>query len=169
MDSSNGSADILAKHLKASGVAVGWTDVAAYGYEVGQYDAPALGADGPPLAFVYDRSASHSRRQLGMRLEGCRHYADRMGWVVVGGWFDLGEHAMSIQRPQLDALITTMRAQADECEVLCLVHTWERLTANPSHRLLLQQRITAAGGQTVTTFDAPGRTAARIAATRRNP
>lgn len=107
----------------------------------------------PPLAFVYDRCASRSRRQLHMRLEGCRHYAEGMGWAIAGSWVDLGEHALTVHRPQLAALLTAMRAEADHHEVLCLVHTRDRLATDTTHRLLLQQRIFEAGGRTVTTFD----------------
>ncbi|MFI0709987.1 hypothetical protein ACH4SK_04915 [Streptomyces inhibens] len=105
-----------------------------------------------PLAFVYDRSAGHAQRQLGMRLAACRHYANHAGWALAG-WCDLGDHAQSMHRPQLSALLTAMRAAADHREVLCLVHTWERLATDATHRLLLQQRIIEAGGRTVTTFD----------------
>ncbi|RXS85336.1 recombinase family protein [Streptomyces sp. TM32] len=108
----------------------------------------------PPLAFVYDRCASRSRRQLHMRLEGCRHYAKGMGWAIAGCWVELGEHALAVHRPQLAALLSAMRAEADHLvEVLCLVHTGERLATDTTHRLLLQQRVIAAGGRTVTTFD----------------
>ncbi|QRX91170.1 recombinase family protein [Streptomyces noursei] len=112
-------------------------------------------APSPPLAFIYDRSASRSRRQLHMRLEGCRHYADDMGWPIAGRWVDLGEHALTMHRPQLTALLTIMQTEADHHEVLCLVHTSERLATDTTHRLLLQQRVIAAGGRTVTTFDEP--------------
>ncbi|WP_414504750.1 recombinase family protein [Streptomyces sp. NEAU-L66] len=108
-----------------------------------------------PLAFFYDRCASRSRRQLHMRLEGCRHYAEGMGWAIAGSWVDLGEHALAVHRPQLAALLTAMRAEADYREVLCVVHTRERLATNTTHRLLLEQRVLAAGGRTVTTFDEP--------------
>jgi hypothetical protein len=107
----------------------------------------------PPLAFVYDRCASRSRRQLHMRLEGCRHYADGLGWAIAGCWVDLGEHALAVHRPQLAALLTAMRTEAGHLEALCLVHTRERLATDTTHRLLLQQRIFAAGGRTITTFD----------------
>ncbi|TXC95249.1 recombinase family protein [Streptomyces sp. ISID311] len=106
----------------------------------------------PPLAFVYDRCASRSRRQLHMRLDGCRHYAEGMGWAVADCWVDLGDHALAVHRPQLAALLTAMRAEADHHEVLCLVHTRDRLATDATHLLLLQQRVTAAGGRTVTTF-----------------
>ncbi|MEU8995029.1 recombinase family protein [Streptomyces caniferus] len=109
-----------------------------------------------PLAFVYDRCASRSRRQLHMRLESCLHYAEGMGWAVADCWVDLGDHALAVHRPQLAALLTAMRAEADHHEVLCLVHTRERLAANTTHRLLLEQRIFAAGGRTVTTFEESG-------------
>ncbi|UQA91416.1 recombinase family protein [Streptomyces halobius] len=110
-------------------------------------------AIGPPLAFVYDRCASRSRRQLGMRLAGCRHYADRRGWALAGHWYDLGDDALSAHRPQLAALLSAMRAEAEHREVMCLIHTWERLAADATHRRLLQQRVIEAGGWTVTTFD----------------
>ncbi|MEU8786197.1 hypothetical protein [Streptomyces sp. NPDC048637] len=58
-----------------------------------------------------------------------------------------------MHRPQLAALLTAMRAEADYREVLCLVLTRERLATNTTHRLLLEQRVLAAGGRTVTTFD----------------
>ncbi|MFJ5678601.1 recombinase family protein [Streptomyces sp. NPDC093097] len=106
----------------------------------------------PPLAFVYDRCASRSRRQLHMRLEGCRHYADRLGWVVAGCWLDLGDHALSTHRPQLDTMLATMRTEADHREVVCLVHTWERLTTDTTHRQLLQRRIAETGAWAATTF-----------------
>ncbi|WP_066939531.1 recombinase family protein [Streptomyces sp. NBRC 110611] len=109
----------------------------------------------PPLAFVYDRCASRSRRQLRMRLAGCQHYADRMGWAVAGHWCDFGDHALSTHRPQLAALLTAMRAAADHHEVLCLVHTLDRLATDGTHRQLLQQRVSEVGSRTITTFDEP--------------
>ncbi|MFF2807676.1 recombinase family protein [Streptomyces sp. NPDC058000] len=123
----------------------------------------------PPLTFIYDRSASRSRRQLHMRLEGCRHYADGMGWAIAGRWIDLGEHALTTHRPQLAALLTAMQTEADHREVLCLVHTWERLATDTTHRLLLQQRVIAAGGRTVTTFDEPNQPTPRAALVGRAP
>ncbi|MGW7575950.1 recombinase family protein [Streptomyces sp. NPDC054765] len=105
-----------------------------------------------PLVFVYDRSAGQAQRRLALRLAACRHYADEKGWSLVGCWCDLGDHALSTHRPQLSALLAAMRAAADHREVLCLVHTWERPGTDAMHRLLLQQRVSEAGGRTVTTF-----------------
>ncbi|MYT30916.1 MULTISPECIES: recombinase family protein [unclassified Streptomyces] len=105
-----------------------------------------------PLAFVYDRCASRSHRQLHMRLEGCHHYAERMGWGLAGRWFDLGDHALSTHRPQLDSMLAAMRTEAGRREVVCLVHTWERLATDATHRQLLQRRIVKVGGRTATTF-----------------
>ncbi|MFE3646457.1 recombinase family protein [Streptomyces sp. NPDC059152] len=123
----------------------------------------------PPLAFVYDRCASHSRRQLGMRLAGCQHYADRMGWPLAGHWCDLGAHALTMHRPQLAALLTAMHAAADHHEVLCLVHTLDRLATDATHRQVLQHRVVEAGGRTVTTFDEPHWSAQDTALVRRRP
>ncbi|WP_310726907.1 recombinase family protein [Streptomyces sp. N2A] len=105
-----------------------------------------------PLAFIYDRCASNSYRQLGMRLAACRRYAKDAGWTLAGRWCDLGDYALSMRRPQLSALVSAMRAAADHREVLCLVHTWERLATDATHRLLLQQRVVEAGGWAITTF-----------------
>ncbi|MFJ5952527.1 recombinase family protein [Streptomyces noursei] len=105
-----------------------------------------------PLAFVYVRCASRSHRQLHMRLEGCDHYVDRMGWVLAGRWFDLGDHALSTHRPQLDTMLAAMRTEAGRREVMCLVHTWERLATDATHRQLLQRRIVEVGGRMATTF-----------------
>ncbi|WP_043265897.1 recombinase family protein [Streptomyces sp. CT34] len=106
----------------------------------------------PPLAFVYDRCASRSHRQLHMRLEGCHHYADRMGWDLAGRWFDLGDHALSTYRPQLDTMLASMRTEAGHREVVCLVHTWERLATDATYRQLLRRRVIEVGGRTATTF-----------------
>ncbi|MEV5481844.1 MULTISPECIES: hypothetical protein [Streptomyces] len=105
-----------------------------------------------PSALVYGRSAGQAQRTLAMRPAACRHYAHHAGWAHAGRWCDLGDHALSTHRPQLAALLTAMRAAADRREVLCLVHTWERLATDATHRLLLQQRVIEASGRTVTTF-----------------
>ncbi|MDT0459631.1 recombinase family protein [Streptomyces sp. DSM 41527] len=114
-----------------------------------------------PVAFVYDRCASRSLRQLEIRMAGCDSYADRRGWVLAGRWIDLGEGALTEQRPQLGALLEAMYEEADRCEVLCLVHNWGRLSADGTLRLALQTRLVEAGGWTETTFgesDRRGRT-----------
>ncbi|RXS79251.1 recombinase family protein [Streptomyces sp. TM32] len=114
-----------------------------------------------PVAFVYDRCASRSYRQLEMRMIGCDGYADRMGWVLAGRWIDLGEDALTTHRPQLEALLIGMREEAARREVLCLVHNWGRLAADESYRLAQQARIAQLGGWTQTTFgesDRRGRT-----------
>ncbi|WP_432002994.1 recombinase family protein [Streptomyces sioyaensis] len=114
-----------------------------------------------PVAFVYDRCASRSYRQLEMRMIGCDGYTDRMGWVLAGRWIDLGENALTMQRPRLGALLGTMREESARREVLCLVHNWGRLSADDADRLALQSRIVEAGGWTGTTFgesDRRGRT-----------
>lgn len=105
-----------------------------------------------PLALVYDRCASRSRRELDMRLTGCHAYADRMGWVLGGRWLDLGDHALGTERPAFGGLLTSLRSEAARREVLCLVHHWGRLDEDATHRLSLQQRIAEAGGWTSTAF-----------------
>lgn len=106
-----------------------------------------------PLAFVYDRcSARWSQRHLDMRLMGCHAYADRKGWGLAGRWLDLGDNALSTDRPQLGILIDVMREAAPRRTVLCLVHNWGRLSADPVERLVLQKRIARAGGRAATTF-----------------
>ncbi|BDH15790.1 recombinase family protein [Streptomyces hygroscopicus] len=104
------------------------------------------------MAFVYDRCASRSLRQLEMRMVGCDGYADRRGWVLAGRWIDLGEAALTTQRPQLGALLEAMRKEAGRRAVLCLVHNWGRLSADDTLRLVLQARMVEAGGWTETTF-----------------
>jgi hypothetical protein len=114
-----------------------------------------------PVAFVYDRCVSRSYRQLEMRLIGCDGYADRMGWVLAGRWIDLGEDALTAQRPKLGALLDAMHEEAARREVLCLVHNWGRLSADDSERLAFQTRVVEAGGWSATTFgesDRRGRT-----------
>jgi hypothetical protein len=114
-----------------------------------------------PVAFVYDRCASRSYRQLEMRMTGCDSYADRMGWSLAGRWIDLGEDALTAQRPKLGALVDAMQEEAARREVLCLVHNWGRLAADDTERLALQTRIVKAGGWSETTFgesDRHGRT-----------
>ncbi|MFI2184633.1 recombinase family protein [Streptomyces sioyaensis] len=105
-----------------------------------------------PVAFVYDRCASRSLWQLEMRMTGCDGYADRMGWVLAGRWIDLGEDALTMQRPQLGVLLESMREEAGRREVLCLVHNWGRLSDDDMDRLAFQARIAEAGGWTETTF-----------------
>ncbi|MGW7492220.1 recombinase family protein [Streptomyces sp. NPDC054786] len=105
-----------------------------------------------PVAFVYDRCATRSRRELEMRMAGCDGYADRMGWVLAGRWIDRGDDALAKQRPQLGALLEAMREEAGRREVLCLVHNWGRLSADGTFRLALQARVVEAGGWTETTF-----------------
>lgn len=105
-----------------------------------------------PLAYVYDRCARRSQRLLDMRLTGCHAHADREGWVLAGTWLDLGDNAVGVDRPQLGALVEAMREAAPRRTVVCLVHHWGRLAADPGDRLALQQRIAGAGGQVATTF-----------------
>lgn len=105
-----------------------------------------------PVAFIYDRCASRSYRQLEMRMTGCDGYADRMGWVPAGRWIDLGEDALTAQRPKFGALLEAMQERAAEGEVLCLVHNWGRLSADGPERLAFQTRIVKAGGWSETTF-----------------
>lgn len=114
-----------------------------------------------PVAFVYDRCASRFVRHLEVRLLGCDSYVDRMGWSMAGRWIDLGEDALTVQRPKLVALLDAMRDAAAECEVLCLVHNWGRLAADDEHRMSLRKRVVDAGGWSETTFgesDRHGRT-----------
>lgn len=114
-----------------------------------------------PVAFVYDRCASRFVRHLEVRLLGCDSYVDRMGWSMAGRWIDLGEDALTAQRPKLVALLGAMQEAAAEREVLCLVHNWGRLSADDTERLAFQTRIVNAGGWSETTFgesDRRGRT-----------
>ncbi|MGG7569762.1 recombinase family protein [Streptomyces sirii] len=109
-----------------------------------------------PVVFLYDRCASRdllTRHRLDMRLAGCRSYADRMRWVLAGpGWIDRGPDALSMQRPELVKMLEAMRATAGKRKVLCLVHSWDRLATDATHRLVLRQRIVEVGGWTATTF-----------------
>ncbi|WP_407555454.1 recombinase family protein [Streptomyces sp. Pv4-95] len=112
-----------------------------------------MSAERAPLAYVYDRCASRSKRHLDMRLIGCHTYADHKGWVLAGRWLDLGDAAVDCARPQLGELLAAMRATAPGREVLCLVHNWGRLAHDVQHRIAIQQRIAQAGGYSATTFD----------------
>ncbi|MGW8398551.1 recombinase family protein [Streptomyces lydicus] len=107
-----------------------------------------------PLVLIYDRCASRNHRDLDLRLNGCHTYVDRMGWVLASGgpWLDRGADALTTQRPQMTVLLNRMRTEAPHREVVCLVHTWDRLATDHTHRLVLQQRIIEAGGWTCTTF-----------------
>ncbi|MFI0218831.1 hypothetical protein [Streptomyces lydicus] len=107
-----------------------------------------------PLVFLYDRCASGDRRALDMRLRGSHEYVARMGWALAGHgpWWDLGPDALSTRRPALMAMVEAMRPEVGRREVLCLVHNWGRLATDDTHRLVLQRRIIAAGGWTLTTF-----------------
>ncbi|MEU9498269.1 recombinase family protein [Streptomyces sp. NPDC048196] len=125
-----------------------------------------------PLAFVYDRCTSRglrARDELDMRLTGCHAYVDSMGWVLAGHWVDLGADAMNTHRPQLAALLDSMRAKVGRREVACLIHTWGRLATDDTHRQQLQQRIIDAGGWTVTTFGETDRHSAHAALVGRRP
>lgn len=120
-----------------------------------------------PVALVYDRCASRSVRHLEMRLLGCDTYIDRMGWTMAGRWVDLGEDALTEWRPKLDALLDAMREAAAQREVLCLVHTWERLAADAEYRMSLRKRVVEAGGWTETTFGESDRRGRMLLAGRR--
>ncbi|MEU9126457.1 recombinase family protein [Streptomyces sp. NPDC048506] len=107
-----------------------------------------------PLAFVYDRCATRNRRHLDMRLHACHAYVTDLGWVLAsrGQWWDTGADALGTHRPALTTMVEAMQEAAGRREVLCLVHSWDRLATDGTHRLMLQQRIISAGGYTLTTF-----------------
>ncbi|MEV5592258.1 recombinase family protein [Streptomyces sp. NPDC052496] len=106
-----------------------------------------------PLVFIYDRNATRSSPYLDMRLTGCRNYADRRGWQIADQWIDRGDDALGTDRPRLAALLEIMRTQAPRRQVICLVHTWDRLARDSELRSTLQQRVAQAGGYCATTFD----------------
>lgn len=127
-----------------------------------------------PLAFVYDRCASRSprpKRELEMRTMGCHAYADGMGWVLAGGgpWLDSGPDALTHHRPRLAAMLDLMREEAARREVVCLLHNWDRLATDHTHRLVLQQRIIEAGGWSATTFGESDRHSVRAVLVGRQP
>ncbi|MEV8396029.1 MULTISPECIES: hypothetical protein [unclassified Streptomyces] len=103
-----------------------------------------------PLVFIYDRHATEHRAPLDLRLAGCRNWAALRDWEIAGIWLDLGDNALTDgHRPQFNGLCGAMETYAGTREVLCLVHTWERLTrtdALPDY----QRRVAAAGGYTAT-------------------
>lgn len=105
-----------------------------------------------PLAFIYDRNATRSTTVLDQRLTGCQNYAKLRGWEIAGQWLDLGDNALSDHRPELARLIDAMQARARDREVICLVHTWGRLTHDADSRIRYQMRIAQAGGHTETAF-----------------
>ncbi|KAA6221716.1 recombinase family protein [Streptomyces albofaciens JCM 4342] len=107
----------------------------------------------PPLAFIYDRNATRSSAYLDMRLDGCRNYATGKGWTIADHWVDRGDDALTDTRPQLSALLEIMRMEARIRPVICLVHSWGRLAADPEQRIAFQQRVAQAGGFCATTFD----------------
>ncbi|MFK8847703.1 hypothetical protein [Streptomyces sp. Ac-502] len=108
---------------------------------------------GPPLAFIYDRSATRSHSLLDLRLVGCQNYATRWGWEVAGTWVDFGDHAIGVQRPRFHDLLDAMRPQAERRKVICLVHNWGRLAQADEVRLRQQELVAQTGGCTATTFD----------------
>ncbi|MEV8391890.1 MULTISPECIES: hypothetical protein [unclassified Streptomyces] len=126
--------------------------------------------DKPPLTFIYDRHATDHRAPLDLRLDGCRNWAGLNGWELAGIWFDLGDNALTDgHRPQFNGLCGAMETYAGAREVLCLVHTWERLTrtdALPAY----QRRVAAAGGYTATCLGDDDRQALTVGhpAARRN-
>ncbi|MFE9886292.1 hypothetical protein [Streptomyces scopuliridis] len=104
----------------------------------------------PPLAFIYDRHATEHRAPLDLRLDGCRNWAVLHGWEIAGIWLDLGDTALTDwNRPQFNGLCGAMALYAGGREVLCLVHTWERLTRTGT-RTEYQRKVAAAGGYTAT-------------------
>ncbi|MFJ9027551.1 hypothetical protein ACIRQP_03345 [Streptomyces sp. NPDC102274] len=104
----------------------------------------------PPLAFIYDRHATSHRAPMDLRLDGCRNWAALHGWEIAGIWLDLGDNALiEDDRPQFDGLCRAMELYAGTREVLCLVHTWERLTRTGALPEYLR-RVAAAGGYTAT-------------------
>ncbi|MFJ9029831.1 recombinase family protein [Streptomyces sp. NPDC102274] len=103
-----------------------------------------------PLVFIYDRHATEHRAPLDLRLDGCRNWAELHGWEIAGIWLDLGDNALTDgRRPQFDGLCGAMALYAGSREVLCLVHTWDRLTRTGALPGYLR-RVAAAGGYTVT-------------------
>ncbi|MFG2226933.1 hypothetical protein [Streptomyces sp. NPDC048644] len=113
----------------------------------------------PLFAYVYDRTAAHrSRRLLDQRLLGCRNTAERYGWQVVGVWIDRGADALRelpAQRPEFLKLVRQLTADGRALgrPVVCLVHNWDRLSADHAVRPAFQRHIAGAGGHTATTFE----------------
>ncbi|MFH8591885.1 recombinase family protein [Streptomyces rimosus] len=106
-----------------------------------------------PLVFIYDRNATGSSAYLDMRIEGCRNYAASRKWTVADHWVDRGDDALADTRPQLSALLEILRREAGIRPVICLLHSWGRLAADPVHRIAFQQRVARAGGYCATTFN----------------
>lgn len=106
----------------------------------------------PPLAFIYDRHATtYARGMLDLRLDGCRNWAARQGWEVAGDWIDIGDQALTDgTRLQFNGLCAAIEQYASHRQVLCLVHTWDRLTRGDLAHY--QRKVKAAGGYTATTF-----------------
>ncbi|MFE4371789.1 hypothetical protein ACFRMN_26845 [Streptomyces sp. NPDC056835] len=104
----------------------------------------------PPLAFIYDRHATERRAPLDLRLDGCRNWAALHGWEIAGIWLDLGDTALTDgHRRQFNGLCGAMALHGGSREVLCLVHTWQRLTRTDA-RPEYQRKVAAAGGYTAT-------------------
>ncbi|MFD7089110.1 hypothetical protein ACFV94_15065 [Streptomyces sp. NPDC059896] len=119
----------------------------------------------PPLVLVYDRRATKHHAPLGLRLDGCRNRAALHGWEIAGIRLDLGDTALTDgHRPQFHGLCGAMAAYADRREVLCLVHTWQRLTRTDA-RPEYQRKVATARGYTATCLGEDDR---RVVATERS-
>ncbi|MFG2225402.1 hypothetical protein [Streptomyces sp. NPDC048644] len=113
-----------------------------------------------PCVYVYDRTAAYrSRRLLDQRLLGCRNTVDQYGGDIVGVWVDRGSDALGelpLDRPEFQSLVWQMAADGRALgrPMVCLVHNWDRLTADHTVRPAFQRCVSVAGGHTATTFGA---------------
>ncbi|MGW1840237.1 recombinase family protein [Streptomyces sp. NPDC002067] len=110
-----------------------------------------------PLAYIYDRSASlSSRHLLEQRLTGCHITADRYEWDIAGVWADRGLDALAdfpFERPAFQRLVRQMKSDvAPQRTLVCLVHSWDRLTTARPALPAFQRHIQGAGGCVATTF-----------------
>lgn len=107
---------------------------------------PTLTSPQPTLAFIYDRCATQDTTELERRLSACGEYVIAQGWGFGGWWRDTGDHALvNDHRPAFDTLLRTMRG-AEDCQRVCLVYCWDRLSRDMEARGLMTRRVLLLGG-----------------------
>lgn len=108
-----------------------------------------------PVALIYDRAVDPAGGLLRVRLGECRAFALSRMWVPGGEWWDSGEVALTPRaRPRLrEALGTVAGLTRMHPEVVVLVHSRDRLSADSFEALGLAHDIEETGARVVVAFE----------------
>ncbi|MFE5122149.1 recombinase family protein [Streptomyces sp. NPDC056669] len=99
--------------------------------------------DAPVFVFIYDRELADDAEASEVRITACREYAKLMGWEVAGQWV---ERADSGNRLSWRGMAAAMEHQGHGRRAVCLVSTWDRISADPQEWISLRRLVHRAGG-----------------------